>query len=257
MVEKKLRFSEVLTSDTTFATGRIGIKPTKSLGRLTSIISKDIKDIKEQIAESFRKHISSSISVNNLQNGLNSGANVANGLNAPLDSKHKAMLHDFYQEAWRRKYDDYIAKNKRAVPDKIYQSRPWYKKKKRMLDKEAPNYRPNKKIEYVGQGMATGYLRESIRRSFKRGGGKFLDLNESLTHIGWTFKPQSYDDKYLKWFVRVSEYMKKIGVRGGMEPFVDFTDQDWSKIADILNNIYQQGPVEDIINIIEGMRWNA
>jgi hypothetical protein len=229
---------------------------TKNINQLTKALNANINQIGQALVQALQKKVSANIGKQNIQGGQPNKSQLLSA-RAPIDDSARRMLLDFYQEAWRRKYDDYIKRHSSVSPDAEYDKRRWAKQKKAWKRKVAPWYRPNKKIEYVSQGLATGFLRKSIRGAFKKGGGKYLTVHQSLQQIGWVWHPERYDYKYTQWFTSVSEWMYKAGVVDPTEPFVDFLDEDWNKLADIMEVIYRDGPIEELENILSTMRWNA
>jgi hypothetical protein len=163
-------------------------------------------------------------------------------------------LYLAFQRAWNRKYDDYRRRHQAIVDVEVYQESPWYHYKVANYRKlPGPWYRPQRKIDSTAQGLATGFLKRSIGDSFKSGGGKYLKLSVAVDQISWQWLPDSYDNKYSEWLERVTPYMQSIGVVPLGTPFVDFLDSDWQELGEIMNEIYNSGPAEAIIEMINDL----
>jgi hypothetical protein len=187
--------------------------------------------------------------------GIFSSPNSDNPVSKSLKkSPQLKNLYLAFQRSWNRKYDDYRNRHKAIISPEKYKRTPWYRYKVENYRKlPGPWYKPSRKIDSTAQGLATGFLKRSIGDSFKSGGGKYLKLSISVDQISWQWLVESYDPLYSEWLERITPYMQDIGVVEQGKPFVDFLESDWQELGEIMNEIYNTGPAEAIIQMINDL----
>ena len=180
------------------------------------------------------------------------GSNIA-----PLSSYPKAAdLKRLYVKAWENTYDSYIQKHKQITPEKKYAKNPWVRYKRNNTGASSPML-PSKSLRYKGHSLATGHLRDTIAEAFEDGGANHVPVFNLLVKGGYKWNKSQYKtdgNTYHKWIEKISSSFESQGMYtalgGNADNIVQLLDSDWDKIAKLMLQIYKDGPVEDIKNLL-------
>jgi hypothetical protein len=173
-----------------------------------------------------------------------------------MDAKHFKHFVDLFSEMWHKRYQEYIKAHKKRTPMAQYRRLPWVKFKERSRGRKSPYI--NAPIKYTTHTLATGYLRDSIHKSFRKRGSEFLDIPNPLrarylnqgSQLQFRHHYHKYPQAYLGWVKTVTERFVSYGFVKSLDRIVEFGEDDWARIADTMIQVYKTGPMEDAIEIM-------
>lgn len=165
-------------------------------------------------------------------------------------SSDKKLL-EAYSVAWKNKYAQIIKDYQSADPE--YPEKRWAKWKKNGLRKRYPSHKPDSKVRYVGWGLTTGYLRDSILRGFKSGGNRILQVPNILLQGGYSINFSEFEQSgngrsHYEEFI---ELMVKRGVLNSEDDFLEFADNDWRRIASVTFALVKNNFVDEIAGLFD------
>jgi hypothetical protein len=180
------------------------------------------------------------------------GANIA-----PLSTYPKASeLKRLYVKAWKNTYDSYIQKHKQITPEAKYAKVPWVRYKRNNIGASSKIF-PSKPLKYKGHSLATGHLRDTIAEAFEDGGANHVSVFNLLVKGGYKWEKGQYETdggSYHKWIDKISTSFQSKGMysalKGDADNIVQLSGNDWDDIAKLMLQIYKDGPVEDIKNLL-------
>jgi hypothetical protein len=180
------------------------------------------------------------------------GANIA-----PLASYPKASdLKRLYVKAWKNTYDSYIQKHMQITPENKYAKAPWVRYKRNNIGSPSKIF-PSKPLKYKGHSLATGHLRDTIADAFEAGGANHVSVFNLLVKGGYKWEKGQYETDgglYHKWIDIISSNFQSKGMysalKGDADNIVQLSGNDWNDIAKLMLQIYKDGPVEDIKNLL-------
>lgn len=176
---------------------------------------------------------------------------------APLSTYKGANdLKRLYVKAWQNTYKGYIVHHMSMTPEAKYSGIPWVKHKRR--NQGSPSkFMPSRPLKYKTHSLATGYLRDSIAQAFEDGGDSSVSVFNLLVKGGYKWNKSylsSAEPAYHKWIETVSKGFQSGGMYaalgGDKDNIVQFGDKDWQDISKLMLQIYKDGPVEDVKNLL-------
>lgn len=162
-------------------------------------------------------------------------------------------LKTAYVKAWRNKYKEIISKYRSKDPG--YFDRDWYKYKKDGKGRLRPNHNPRSTIKFTSHALATGFLRDSIERSFRSGGGKYLNMPNLLLQSGAEVKFDKYDKDStgVAHYQRFVEHLVKLGVLQDPSDFTTFLDDDVRDIATKMRQLIEANFADGVAGVLESL----
>jgi hypothetical protein len=208
----------------------------------------------------------------------------------------RADFSNHFVKAWKARYARYISEYKKK--DSGYRDRDWYKLKKRAVkknkaiiaqDKKRPGRKPKKpralptmkaghngrSFKHSSEGLATGYLRESVEKAFKTGTKSHLKVPNPMVSR-WVNPGKNFDFNYddpsyraIRGKNKKSGYpryfqsrLRGMDILSNGEKLVDIDDKDWEGMANLMLDFYKKsyeaGDMEEVYEIfsIYGIKVN-
>lgn len=165
-------------------------------------------------------------------------------------------LKRLYLKAWNSTYMHYRTVHAEANPEQTYARNFWVRHKRQNIGNPSP-FLPSRNLKYKSHSLATGYLRQSIFDAFVKSGNEHLQVFNLLVKGGFSWDKSSYSnqgEKYFDFIDIVSKTFEGYGMYsalgGNRDDIVDFFSNDWDDISKMMLQIYKDGPVEDIKNLL-------
>ena len=167
----------------------------------------------------------------------------------PANEKLKAL----YVKAWKAKYRKIISDYRSASPD--YKSKSWYAYKKRNKGKARPAH-ANRQIKFVGWGLTTGFFRDSITKSFERGGSEYLKIGSLMLQGGFELNFDSYqkDSSGNSRYLMFVNLLQRSGAIEDQDSLFDFLPSDVNRIASQMRLTIETGFNEDAQTFLRQIR---
>lgn len=169
-----------------------------------------------------------------------------------LKTSRKLRLQRLYSAAFRNKYNEIRKEYK--IQDQKYREKDYYRWKKSAKGKKTARW-SGKKIQFVSEGLASGFLRDSIFSGLRRGGNAYVDMANLMVQgsyeINWDAYNRRTDGKV--YYLAFIDYLVSLGVLEDREDFLDFRQSDWDTIAKFMLEIIREDFVPDFIEAIESV----